>query len=229
MKSSLKMALLFIVIVGVMIINVNILLHPKEQPQLMEEQLSVEESITSNAVEKEEPILEEKKSTVEEKSNSYLFIGDSRFVGMEKAISTDKQIAWIDKVGARHDFYWQNRDRITSMDKNTVVVYELGVNDLNSNACIHALDDLASFGFKKIYFLTTTPINEEKTFANGYSVTNNQIALFNNQVVSMLPNIVQYIDTYRYLSNNGIETIDGLHYKNVTYQMWFNFIVENAK
>ena len=229
MKSSLKMALLFIVIVGVMIINVNILLHPKEQPQLMEEQLSVEEPITSNAVEKEEPVVEEKKPTVEEKSNSYLFIGDSRFVGMEKAISTDKQIAWIDKVGARHDFYWQNRDRIASMDKNTVVVYELGVNDLNSNACIHALDDLASFGFKKIYFLTTTPINEEKTFANGYSVTNNQIALFNNQVVSMLPNIVQYIDTYRYLSNNGIETIDGLHYKNVTYQMWFNFIVENAK
>ena len=229
MKSSLKMALLFIVIVGVMIINVNILLHPKEQPQLMEEQLSVEEPITSNAVEKEEPVVEEKKPTVEEKSNSYLFIGDSRFVGMEKAISTDKQITWIDKVGARHDFYWQNRDRITSMDKNTVVVYELGVNDLNSNACIHALDDLASFGFKKIYFLTTTPINEEKTFANGYSVTNNQIALFNNQVVSMLPNTVQYIDTYRYLNNNGIETIDGLHYKNVTYQMWFNFIVENAK
>lgn len=229
MKSSLKMALLFIVIVGVMIINVNILLHPKEQPQLMEEQLSVEEPITSNAVEKEEPVLEEKKPTVEEKSNSYLFIGDSRFVGMEKAISTDKQITWIDKVGARHDFYWQNRDRIASMDKNTVVVYELGVNDLNSNACIHALNDLASFGFKKIYFLTTTPINEEKTFANGYSVTNNQIALFNNQVVNMLPNTVQYIDTYRYLSNNGIETIDGLHYKNVTYKMWFNFIVENAK
>ena len=229
MKSSLKMALLFIVIVGVMIINVNILLHPKEQPQLMEEQLSVEEPITSNAVEKEEPVLEEKKPTVEEKSNSYLFIGDSRFVGMEKAISTDKQITWIDKVGARHDFYWQNRDRIASMDKNTVVVYELGVNDLNSNACIHALNDLASFGFKKIYFLTTTPINEEKIFANGYSVTNNQIALFNNQVVSMLPNTVQYIDTYRYLSNNGIETIDGLHYKNVTYKMWFNFIVENAK
>lgn len=212
-----------------MIINVNILLHPKEQPQLMEEQLSVEEPITSNAVEKEEPVLEEKKPTVEEKSNSYLFIGDSRFVGMEKAISTDKQITWIDKVGARHDFYWQNRDRIASMDKNTVVVYELGVNDLNSNACIHALNDLASFGFKKIYFLTTTPINEEKIFANGYSVTNNQIALFNNQVVSMLPNTVQYIDTYRYLSNNGIETIDGLHYKNVTYKMWFNFIVENAK
>lgn len=228
MKSSLKIALLFIVIVGVMTINVNILLHPKEQPQLMEKQLSVEEPITSNAVEKEESVLEEKKPTVEEKSNSYLFIGDSRFVGMEKAISTDKQITWIDKVGARHDFYWQNRDRIASMDKNTVVVYELGVNDLNSNACIHALDDLASFGFKKI-FLTTTPINEEKTFANGYSVTNNHIALFNNQVVSMLPNIVQYIDTYRYLSNNGIETIDGLHYKNVTYQMWFNFIVENAK
>lgn len=212
-----------------MIINVNILLHPKEQPQLMEEQLSVEEPITSNAVEKEETVLEEKKPIVEEKSNSYLFIGDSRFVGMEKAISTDKQITWIDKVGARHDFYWQNRDRIASMDKNTVVVYELGVNDLNSNACIHALDDLASFGFKKIYFLTITPINEEKTFANGYSVTNNQIALFNNQVVSMLPNTVQYIDTYRYLSNNGIKTIDGLHYKNVAYQMWFNFIVENAK
>ncbi len=84
----------------------------------MEEQLSVEEPITSNAVEKEEPVLEEKKPTVEEKSNSYLFIGDSRFVGMEKAIPTDKQITWIDKVGAKHDFYWQNRDRITSIIEN---------------------------------------------------------------------------------------------------------------
>ena len=57
-----------------MTINVNILLHPKEQPQLMEEQLSVEEPITSNAVEKEEPVVEEKKPTVEEKNLIHIYL-----------------------------------------------------------------------------------------------------------------------------------------------------------
>ena len=214
-KVIIPIVILSVMSIPVYLYNAN---EPYEFKAIMKEQESISQQILDKQI--NEPVVVE---------NKYLFIGDSRFVGMEQSIYTDKDIVWIDKVGARHDFYWQNRDRIASMDKNTVVVYELGVNDLNSNACIHALNDLTSFGFKKIYFLTTTPINEEKTFANGYSVTNNQIALFNNQVVSMLPNTVQYIDTYRYLSNNGIETIDGLHYKNVTYQMWFNFIVENAK
>ena len=80
-------------------------------------------------------------------------------------------------------------------------------------------------GFKSIYFVTVTPANEEIASSYGYMINNEQINQFNQQVINNVPSNVKVIDTYDYLRYNGIETDDGLHYKNVTYQMWFNFIV----
>lgn len=159
----------------------------------------------------------------------YLFIGDSRFVGMQNTISTEKDITWIDRVGARHGFYWENHDAIASFDKNAVVVYALGVNDLDSGACLEALQDLVNLGFKKIYFSTTTPINEERAHSYGYTLTNAQIEGFNYEVTSSLPNGVKVIDAYSYLSNIGIESDDGLHYRGSTYEAWINYLMEYAR
>ncbi len=192
--------------------------EPYEFKAIMKEQESISQQILDKQI--NEPVVVE---------NKYLFIGDSRFVGMEQSIRTDKDIVWIDKVGARHDYYWDNHDIIASIDKDRVVVYELGVNDLASNACINVLNDLQRLGFKSIYFVTVTPVNEEIASSYGYMINNEQINQFNQQVKNNVPSNIKVIDTYDYLRYNGIETDDGLHYKNVTYQMWFNFIVENAK
>ena len=96
--------------------------EPYEFKAIMKEQESISQQILDKQI--NEPVAVK---------NKYLFIGDSRFVGMEQSIHTDKDIVWINKVGARHDCYWDNHDIIASMDKNTVVVYELGVLNRFSN------------------------------------------------------------------------------------------------
>jgi hypothetical protein len=156
---------------------------------------------------------------------SYLFIGDSRFVGMQSVVATDSSIEWIDKVGAGHRFYWQNRDAIAAHDKNTTVIYALGVNDLDASRCLKALQDLSNLGFKRIYFVATTPIDEAKAHARGYTVTNAQIMKFNADVAAALPPRVYDIDAYAYLLEKGIESNDGLHYQAPTYRQWYTYMM----
>ena len=159
----------------------------------------------------------------------YLFIGDSRFVGMENSISTDKDICWIDRVGARHGFYWENRDTIASYDKNAIVIYELGVNDLDSGACVAALQDLVCLGFSRVYFSTTAPVDEAKAWTYGYTVTNAQINQFNDEVLANLPVGVGVIDAYYYLATQGIDSSDGIHYNPSTYDLWFGYLMQDAQ
>lgn len=155
---------------------------------------------------------------------SYCFIGDSRFVGMKAAISTNENITFIAKTSEGNDYYNNNTSTIYNLDKNTVIVYELGVNDLNSSACIKNLNDLVSKGFKNVYFVTVTPVNEEKEKEYGYTRINSQIENYNSIVINNLPTGVKVIDSYNYLKSNGIDTTDGLHYTNDTYKKWFDQI-----
>ena len=159
----------------------------------------------------------------------YLFIGDSRFVGMRDSITTEKDITWVSEVGANHDFYWQNRDMIAAFDKDAVVVYELGVNDLDSDACLAALQDLVNLGFRHIYFSTVAPIDEPRAHAYGYTLTNAQIEQFNDAVIQQMPQGVYTLDSFAYLCQTGIDTPDGLHYEPDTYFNCINYLVEYAK
>lgn len=158
---------------------------------------------------------------------TYCFIGDSRFVGMEQAIDTDEEIIWVNRNGANINFYWQNRDYISSLDRDTVIIYELGVNDLNSNGCIEALQDLENLGFKHIYFTSVTPVNEAKEAVYGYIVKNTWIEEFNSIVRNNIPYSVASMDSYEYLLNMGFDTLDGVHYTNYTYQILFDNIMKS--
>ena len=126
---------------------------------------------------------------------------------------------------AERCFYWQNRDAIAAHDKNTTVIYALGVNDLDASRCLKALQDLSNLGFKRIYFVATTPIDEAKAHARGYTVTNAQIMKFNADVAAALPPRVYDIDAYAYLLEKGIESNDGLHYQAPTYRQWYTYMM----
>ena len=158
---------------------------------------------------------------------NYCFIGDSRFVGMEQAIDTDENIIWVNRNGANVNFYWEQRGYISSLDRDTVIIYELGVNDLNSKGCIEALQDLEYLGFKHIYFTSVTPVDEAKEIEYGYRVQNSWIEEFNSVVRNNLPYSVASMDSYEYLTNMGFSTIDGVHYTNYTYQIWFDNIIKS--
>ena len=155
----------------------------------------------------------------------YCFIGDSRFVGMEQSVDTEEDIIWVARNSANQGWYWENRDDIASLDRDTVIVYELGVNDFNIDGCLEALYDLDSLGFRHIYFTSIAPVDEGKEAEYGYSVTNSRIEAFNNAVRSNLPASVASMDSYEYLSSMGIETMDGVHYTAPTYQVWLSNIL----
>lgn len=156
---------------------------------------------------------------------TYCFIGDSRFVGMQQTVETDENIIWVAKVGVGQSWYWENRDYIASLDRNTVIVYELGVNDLDAQGCIRALKDLEDMGFKHIYFTSVTPVDEAKEAQYGYTVKNAYIEAFNQTVRENIPYSVASMDSYEYLTHMGIDTMDGVHYTGYTYKIWLDNIL----
>jgi hypothetical protein len=155
----------------------------------------------------------------------YCFIGDSRFVGMEQSVNTDEDIVWVAKNGANQGWYWENRDQIANMDRDTVIIFELGVNDFNAEGCLNALRDLEALGFKHIYFTSVTPVDEWKESQYGYSVTNKRIEDFNETIRQNLPPSVAMMDGYEYLTAMGVGTVDGVHYTANTYQNWLTNIM----
>ena len=158
-------------------------------------------------------------------ASNYCFIGDSRFVGMRQTVSTDENIIWMAEIGADQSWYWTNRGSITDLDRSTIIVYELGVNDLDSTRCLEALNDLQELGFTLIYFTSVTPVDEYMISKYGYTRTNSEIEKFNEEVRNDLPSNVDTMYCYEYLVQSGIETEDGLHYESRTYHDWFNNIM----
>lgn len=157
---------------------------------------------------------------------TYCFIGDSRFIGMQQTVDIDENIIWIAKNGAGNDWYWENRDYIAGLNRNTIIIYELGINDLDAIGCLTALKDLVDMGFKYIYFTSITPVDEVKEVEYGYTVTNANIEEFNQIVRENIPYNVVPIDSYEYLRYIGIDTMDGIHYTGYTYSHWmYNILV----
>lgn len=157
----------------------------------------------------------------------YCFIGDSRFVGMQQMADTDEDILWIAEVGAGAGWYWDNHYIVSELDRDTVIIYELGVNDLDAGACIKALQDLENIGFRHIYFTSVTPVDEAKCAQYGYTVRNYQIEEFNQIVRKNLPYNVASMDSYEYLLAMGFGTEDGVHYTGYTYQTWLYNILNS--
>jgi len=120
-----KYKVILLVVVVLSIMSIHMYLYNANEPYEIKEVVQEQENIPQQISDKQTSNKQINEIVVKE--DKYLFIGDSRFVGMEQSIRTDKDIVWIDKVGARHDYYWDNYDIIASIDKDRVVVYELGV------------------------------------------------------------------------------------------------------
>lgn len=155
----------------------------------------------------------------EEVENRLLYVGDSRIVGMKSALENNN-IDYIAEVGKGYDWY-KNVALATIEEKlqnnsNLIVVLSLGVNDLNNiDNYISAYKDLISkYSNNSIYIMSVTPVDESKTKASGYSVTNTAIEAFNKKLSENFSS--NYIDIYSNLTNVG--TTDGLHYDNDTYK-----------
>lgn len=170
--------------------------------------------------------------------SKYIFVGDSRTVGMYSYKSNNYSTANYSSGGAHEvgsDVYIAETSQGLSWLKSTgmpaakkyfssssAVIILLGVNDTyNSDGYISYLKENYSSWKStgvKVYFSAVGPCN------GGYSSNNAGISSFNSKVQANLPSGVTWIDTYSYLNSNGFNTTDGLHYDKDTYEKIYNYI-----
>ena len=153
----------------------------------------------------------------------YVFVGDSRTVGMGNAIGGSDN-AYIAKVGSGYS--WFSSTAINQiMDyagPGTSLVINFGVNDLaNASKYIELInsyiDEWEAAGIT-VYYASVNPVGST-------TVTNEQIAEFNATMKAGLDSRITWIDSYSYLMTNGYGTSDGLHYTSSTYQAIYNYYI----
>jgi len=157
-------------------------------------------------------------------AESYCFIGDSRFVAMREALGDDENIYYCE-IGVGYNFYWENRSDIMQLSRDdTIIIYNLGVNDLAKQKHVEAINDLFKNGFERVIFMTVNPVEELKEKAYGYSIKNSEIDAFNIYVKENVLSNIMILNSNNFLKNDGFDTIDGIHYSNETYAKIYNYL-----
>lgn len=154
-----------------------------------------------------------------ETKHQFIFVGDSRTVGMNDAIlasDTADSCTFIGKVG--EGYYWLVHDGIEQLEDtlaetpDATVILNLGVNDLKSiNSYLSYYPELfADYPKASFYIMSVNPVSDDYE-----GILNKEIEAFNSQIHDAFPG--QYLDCFNYLMSEGFETVDGLHYTYETY------------
>lgn len=156
----------------------------------------------------------------------YIFVGDSRFVGMNSAcnIDTNENCFVVAEIGQGYNWLKSDAEsqieQIVAENSNITswnLVFGLGVNDLgNLDAYLEEYRELS-----KNYNLYLTSVNPIEY--HSY-ITNESIANFNSELAGL--DCATYIDTYSVLMSKGYSTSDGLHFTNDTYNMINDTLLE---
>lgn len=168
-----------------------------------------------------------KTETEMDTAHRFIFVGDSRTVGMEEAIhkvSSSDRCTFIGKVG--EGYHWLVNDGIEQLrsvlasDPDATVIFNLGVNDLDEIALyldfypqIFAEQAEASF-----YIMSVNPVGDACAGASNEEIQN-----FNAKLEEAFPR--QYLDCYDYLEEHGFSTVDELHYTDDTYCTIHDYVV----
>lgn len=170
-----------------------------------------------------------------EKRIGYIYLGDSRFVGMNKYCNIDEEDdTWIvAEVGK--GLNWMKKTAIPEIEDivkdnpkvtDWVLITGLGVNDLyNIDKYIEEYDSLEGF---KIILVSINPMEKDKADKWGYDYNglSPKIIDFNDRLQDTS---YEYIDVYTSLIENGFTTVDGLHYNEKTYKYIYDIINSYVK
>ncbi len=150
-----------------------------------------------------------------------IWIGDSRTVGMGKAMNNGDIYIGADGEG----YGWLYETGVVELaeairdNPGSPVVFNFGVNDCDGIKDYLDLYDAIETEYPDVhfYYLSVNPI--EPTLCDN--VTNEEISAFNAQLQSAFPD--QYIDSFTFLLINEVTTTDGVHYSNEDYERIYNF------
>lgn len=159
--------------------------------------------------------------TVSNRVEGTIYIGDSRFNGMEMYLKKGEgYIVAKDSMG----YKWLVNDAIPTIDsiksnhteiKEWTLVSGLGVNDLyNLNNYIQTYRNLEDSGYR-IVVVSVNP-------TNGRSIgLNEDINKFNQ---AMINSGLEFLNINESLWEDGFKTVDGVHYSKETYTVIWNEI-----
>ena len=154
-------------------------------------------------------------------------IGDSRMVGLCVYKWYKNDGGTCVSKGAM-GFKWLRDTAIPTVNrlsesKKKNIVTNLGVNDLdNIDKYIAKYKEMVTGDWKNyhVFLLSVNPTSGSKAGRNT------QIESFNSKLKSSLQNYsnVTYCDSYSYLKKNGFQSGDGIHYKESTSKVIYQFI-----
>lgn len=162
----------------------------------------------------------------------YIYLGDSRFVGMNNACDIDEEEnTWVvAKVGEGlkwcEDTAMPEIEKIVEGNKDIddwYIVSGLGVND--SYNIDNYLEFYATLDDYNLILVSVNPMDKAKCDKWGYDYHNLTVGAnkFNRKIKQ---SDYVYIDISSYLSENGFTTVDGVHYTDNTYEVIYERIRE---
>ena len=150
--------------------------------------------------------------TPKPKYSGYLFVGDSRTVGLDEAVSGVSSIA---KVGAGVSYFKSIVSDVTKV-RGKNIIFNFGVNDRDRYKDYIAV--YKTFPKEFIQGNNVIVMSVNPTDGSKYSSWNADIDKINAYIKKNLPSGIKYLDTNSTLKKEGFQTRDGCHYKPVTYK-----------
>lgn len=152
------------------------------------------------------------------KSPNVFMLGDSRFVGMKSYDSDDNHFYYA-KVGEGYNYFKKTWNTVKNyVTDGDYVVINFGVNDLgNIDRYIELINQISTETNAKIIFMTVNPVDEYTESKHGYSVKNSKIDDFNKRISQETNDNVYIVNTNSYLTKNGFQSPDGVHFSKETY------------
>ena len=170
-------------------------------------------------------------SNAQVRYEDYIFVGDSRFVGMKEATAgkTDTDIRYVAEVG--QGLAWLKKVAPDLYgESGKTIIFNLGVNDLyNISGYIDFYNGMPQEFIENntLVIMTVNPVDEQKEADYGYAVTNAEIEQFNSKMKTGVDSLYfKMIDSYTYVTMSAYKTVDGIHYTNDTYGLIFDYAVE---
>lgn len=164
------------------------------------------------------------------KEVGYIYLGDSRFVGMEKVceVSEEENVWVVAKVGK--GLNWCKNTAMPTIlsivDENPdidewVLISGLGINDTyNADRYIQFYMELEGFD---IVLCSVNPVEEAECVKHGYNFYYLDAGI-STMNAKLQETDFTYIDVNSYLIENGFNTVDGVHYSADTYTGIYEYI-----
>lgn len=162
-----------------------------------------------------------------EPATGYIFLGDSRTVGMDKAAGLSDMDDTFVVAECGMGFDWMMETGLAEVSRfmddnpeyeNWILVINLGINDVCGGAgrYLEAYNKLKDV---TVYAVSVNPCNGD------YECLNSYVSAFNSELEA---SGIHYIDTCSILMDAGFKTRDGLHYDSRTYRLIFDIIADET-